>query len=47
MLNEPSTVFLVGRYYDRVVDDDGALRFAERICVSDSTLVPTSLIFPL
>jgi 3-phenylpropionate/cinnamic acid dioxygenase small subunit len=47
MLNEPSTVFLVGRYYDRVVDDNGALRFAERICVSDSTLVPTSLIFPL
>ena len=47
MLNEPSTVFLVGRYYDRVVDDDGALRFAERICVTDATLVPTSLIFPL
>jgi 3-phenylpropionate/cinnamic acid dioxygenase small subunit len=47
MLNEPSMVFLCGRYYDRVVEDRGALRFAERICVTDATLVPTSLIFPL
>lgn len=47
LLNEPSTVFLAGRYYDRVVEDGGALRFAERICVADATLVPISLIFPL
>jgi salicylate 5-hydroxylase small subunit len=47
LLNEPSTVFLCGRYYDRVVEDGGELRFAERVCVTDATLVPTSLIFPL
>ena len=47
LLNEPSAVFLCGRYYDRVVEDGGELRFAERICVADATLVPTSLIFPL
>jgi 3-phenylpropionate/cinnamic acid dioxygenase small subunit len=47
LLNEPSAVFLCGRYYDRVVEDGGALRFAERLCVTDATLVPTSLIFPL
>jgi len=47
LLNEPSTVFLCGRYYDRVVEDSGELRFAERVCVTDATLVPTSLIFPL
>jgi 3-phenylpropionate/cinnamic acid dioxygenase small subunit len=47
MLNEPSQVFLCGRFYDRVVEDGGVLRFAERICVTDSTLVPTSLVFPL
>ena len=47
LLNEPSTVFLCGRHYDRVVEDAGALRFAERICVTDATLVPTSLIFPI
>jgi 3-phenylpropionate/cinnamic acid dioxygenase small subunit len=47
MLNEPSRVFLCGRLYDRVVEVGGALRFAERICVTDSTLVPTSLVFPI
>jgi 3-phenylpropionate/cinnamic acid dioxygenase small subunit len=47
LLNEPSAVFLCGRYYDRVVDEAGALRFAERVCVTDATLVPTSLIFPI
>ncbi len=47
MLNEPSTVFLTGRLYDRVIDDGGILRFAERICVTDATLVPTSLVFPI
>jgi 3-phenylpropionate/cinnamic acid dioxygenase small subunit len=47
MLNEPSQIFLCGRIYDRVVDDAGMLRFAERICVTDATLVPTSLIFPI
>jgi 3-phenylpropionate/cinnamic acid dioxygenase small subunit len=47
MLNEPSQIFLCGRFYDRVVDNDGVLRFAERICVTDATLVPTSLIFPI
>ena len=47
LLNEPSTVFLCGRHYDRVVEDAGELRFAERVCVTDATLVPTSLIFPI
>jgi 3-phenylpropionate/cinnamic acid dioxygenase small subunit len=47
LLNEPSAVFLCGRYYDRVVEDARALRFAERVCVTDATLVPTSLIFPI
>ena len=31
MLNEPSSVFLCGRIYDRVVNEAGELRFAERI----------------
>jgi salicylate 5-hydroxylase small subunit len=47
MLNEPSTVFLCGRIYDRVVEDGGVLRFAERIVVTDATNVPLSLIFPI
>jgi salicylate 5-hydroxylase small subunit len=47
MLNETSTVFLCGRCYDRVVDEAGILRFAERICVTDATNIPLSLIFPI
>jgi salicylate 5-hydroxylase small subunit len=47
MLNETSTVFLCGRCYDRVVDEAGRLRFAERICVTDATNIPLSLIFPI
>ena len=47
MLNETSTVFLCGRCYDRVVDDVGTLKFAERICVTDATNIPLSLISPI
>ena len=47
MLNETSTVFLCGRCYDRVDDDGGTLKFAERICVTDATNIPLSLIFPI
>jgi 3-phenylpropionate/cinnamic acid dioxygenase small subunit len=47
MQDQPSEVFLCGRYQDRVIDDGGVLRFAERICIFDSTLVPTSLVYPV
>ena len=47
MADQPSTLFLCGAYRDRVVEDAGALRFAERICVYDSTIVPTSLVYPV
>jgi salicylate 5-hydroxylase small subunit len=47
MLNEPSALLLCGRFYDRVVEDGGDLWFAERVCVTDATNVPTSLVFPI
>ena len=47
MADQPSALFLCGRYHDRVVEDGGELRFAERICVYDSTIVPTSLVYPV
>lgn len=47
MVDQPSQLFLCGAYRDLVVEDAGALRFAEKICVYDSTIVPTSLIFPI
>jgi salicylate 5-hydroxylase small subunit len=47
MIDQPSELFLCGRYHDRVVEDGTQLRFAERICVYDSTIVPTSLVYPV
>lgn len=43
----PSEVYNAGRYLDRIVDDGGALRFREKICVFDSELIPNSLIYPI
>lgn len=47
MVDQPSELFLCGRYHDRVVEADGSLRFAERVCVYDSTVVPSSLVYPV
>jgi 3-phenylpropionate/cinnamic acid dioxygenase small subunit len=47
MADQPSQLFLCGKYHDRVVDEVGSLKFAERICVYDSTIVPTSLVYPV
>jgi 3-phenylpropionate/cinnamic acid dioxygenase small subunit len=45
--DRPSELLLCGRCQDRVVDDGGVLRFAERLCIYDSTIVPTSLVYPV
>ena len=47
MPDQPSELFLCGNSRDRVVDADGTLRFAERLFIYDSTIVPTSLVYPL
>ena len=45
--NELSTVFNVGRYVDVVRRTPAGLRFASRICVFDSEMIPTSIIYPI
>ncbi len=40
-------VFNLGQYLDRIVREDGRLKFAETHCVFGSLLVPNSLIDPL
>jgi len=42
-----TTVFNYGRYLDRFVRREGTLLLAQRICVFDSVLVPSSLMVPL
>lgn len=45
--DELTRVFNTGQYRDRIVVEDGRLKFREKLCVFDSVLVPNSLIFPL
>lgn len=47
MPDKSSVLFLCGCCKDRMVEDGGILRFAERLCVYDSTIVPRSLVYPL
>ena len=45
--DQPSELFLCGRCQDRVVEEGGVPRFAERLCIYDATVVPTSLVYPI
>lgn len=41
------SVFACGRYLDRIAEEDGALKFAERTVVIDSRRIDTLLVIPL
>lgn len=45
--DKESTVFNVGRYIDTIVSTPQGLKFAERLCVYDSEMVPNSIIYPI
>jgi 3-phenylpropionate/cinnamic acid dioxygenase small subunit len=47
LIDETTRVFNVGACHDKIVEEGGAPKFRERICVFDSLLVPNSLIYPL
>jgi 3-phenylpropionate/cinnamic acid dioxygenase small subunit len=40
-------VLCTGRYLDDLVRVDGRLKFRQRICVYDTTLLPGSIVFPV
>jgi salicylate 5-hydroxylase small subunit len=46
-LSELSTVFSVGRTIDAVVDTADGLKFASRLVVYDSEMIPNSIIYPI
>jgi salicylate 5-hydroxylase small subunit len=46
-LDGASTVFNVGRYIDTFVQTPEGLKFAERLCVYDSEMIPNSIIYPI
>ena len=45
--DEVSTVFNVGRYLDIIERTDAGLKFASRLCIFDSEMIPNSLIYPI
>ena len=46
-LDKASTVFNVGRYIDTIVPTPDGLKFAERLCVYDSEMIPNAIIYPI
>ena len=46
-LSELTTVFNVGRYLDTIVRTPQGLRFASRLCIYDSEMIPNSIIYPI
>jgi len=47
MRNGDTAIFATGRYLDALVEDEGALRFRERVVVCDSGRTDTLLAIPL
>lgn len=46
-VDAPSDLFNAGRYIDRIALSDSGARFAEKLCVFDTELIPNSLIYPV
>ena len=46
-LSQDSTVFNVGRYLDRVQVMPDGLKFASRLCIYDTEMIPNSIIYPI
>jgi salicylate 5-hydroxylase small subunit len=46
-LDKLSTVFNVGRYIDTIVQTPEGLKFAERLVIYDSEMIPNAIIYPI
>lgn len=47
LMDDVTRIFNAGRYIDKLVEEDGRLKFAQKLCVFDSIVVPNSLIYPI
>lgn len=48
MYDQEPQISLVGRYVDKIViQDDGQLKYSERVCVYDNWRVRTTLLYPV
>jgi salicylate 5-hydroxylase small subunit len=46
-LNQLSSVFNAGRYVDEIVATPDGLKFASRLAIYDSEMIPNSIIYPV
>lgn len=46
-LSQESSVFNTGRYLDEVVRTAEGLRFASKLCIYDTEMIPNSMIYPI
>jgi salicylate 5-hydroxylase small subunit len=46
-LSEPTQVFNVGRYLDTVVRTGDGWKYAAKLCIYDSEMIPNSIIYPV
>lgn len=46
-LSQETTVFNVGRYIDKIAITASGLKFASRLCVYDTEMIPNSIIYPI
>lgn len=47
LMDDVTRIFNAGQYIDKLVEEDGRLKFAQKLCVFDSIVVPNSLIYPI
>jgi salicylate 5-hydroxylase small subunit len=47
LFEQLTEIVMAGRYVDEIVRQDGRLLFQSRLCVYDSSLIPTSLVAPI
>jgi 3-phenylpropionate/cinnamic acid dioxygenase small subunit len=45
--DRPTQILCTGRYLDKLVRSGTGLKFCEKICVYDSTLIPGSIVLPI
>ena len=46
LIEQEPQILMVGRYLDRIVREDGQLKFRERTCVYDNYRIRTTLVIP-
>ena len=47
LVGQDTHVLCTGEYRDKIVRENGALKFQERICIYDTTIIPNSIVRPI